>query len=93
MSDKFGVLGRLNKADKGISKQENEEISKTTNKQKDPLTPDPNLRKTEREYEPFGTHLRPDTRRRLKRYAAETETKLQEVVDAALDEYLKARGV
>ena len=36
-----------------------------------------------------SVNLRPDMRRRLKRYAAEHDVRIQDVIDTALNEYLR----
>jgi len=41
---------------------------------------------------PLGTKVRESTRKRLRRYAVEAEIEMQDVVDAALDQYLRDRG-
>lgn len=39
----------------------------------------------------LGARVRASTRRRARMYAAEFEVEMQDVLDAALDEYLSAR--
>lgn len=41
---------------------------------------------------PLGTKVRESTRKRLRRYAVEAEIEMQDVVDQALDQYLRDRG-
>lgn len=41
---------------------------------------------------PLGTKVRESTRKRLRRYAVEADVEMQQVVDMALDQYLRDRG-
>ena len=40
----------------------------------------------------LGTKVRASTRKRLRRYAVDAEVEIRDVVDQAIDQYLRERG-
>jgi hypothetical protein len=68
-------------------------IEKTTSGQEDPGTNPRVVKTTKPQVEKYTTHLRQATIKAVKRAAFESDRKDYEIVQDALDEYFKSRGM